>query len=50
MSFHHYLSGLVDESCRDVSEQYTEELPVFKSQSSTKSLLLSGLQNSSNAK
>ncbi|XP_015705557.1 centrosomal protein of 120 kDa isoform X1 [Coturnix japonica] len=34
-------AGLVDESCKDVNKQYTEELPVFRSQSSAKSLLLS---------
>lgn len=40
----------MDESCKDVNKQYTEELPVFKSQSNAKSLLFSGLENASNAK
>ncbi|XP_065600391.1 centrosomal protein of 120 kDa [Cyrtonyx montezumae] len=39
-------TGLVGESCKDVNKQYTEELPVFQSQSRAKSPLLSGLQNS----
>ncbi|OXB62419.1 hypothetical protein ASZ78_014020 [Callipepla squamata] len=39
-------TGLVDESCKDVNKQYTEEPPVFKSQSRGKSPLLPGLQNS----
>ncbi|OXB76039.1 UNVERIFIED_CONTAM: hypothetical protein H355_000299 [Colinus virginianus] len=39
-------TGLVNESCKDVNKQYTEELPVFKSQSRGKSPLLPGLQNS----
>ncbi|XP_068278588.1 centrosomal protein of 120 kDa isoform X3 [Nyctibius grandis] len=38
--------GLVAESCQEVNKQYTEELPVFKSQSRAKSPLLSDLQNS----
>ncbi|KAM6304354.1 centrosomal protein of 120 kDa isoform 3-T3 [Podargus strigoides] len=38
--------GLVAKSCQEVNKQYTEELPVFKSQSRAKSPLLSELQNS----
>ncbi|XP_072716506.1 centrosomal protein of 120 kDa isoform X2 [Ciconia boyciana] len=38
--------GLVAESCQEVNKQYTEELPVFKSESRAKSPLLSDLQNS----
>ncbi|KAM6289430.1 centrosomal protein of 120 kDa [Aegotheles albertisi] len=38
--------GLVAESCQEDSKQYTEELPVLKSQSRTKSPLLPHLQNS----
>ncbi|KAM6037043.1 centrosomal protein of 120 kDa isoform 1-T1 [Theristicus caerulescens] len=37
--------GLVAESCQEVHKQYTEELPVFKSESKEKSPLLSYLQN-----
>ncbi|XP_042729858.1 centrosomal protein of 120 kDa isoform X2 [Lagopus leucura] len=35
-------AGIVDDSCKDVNKQYTEELPVFKSQGNAKSLLFSG--------
>ncbi|XP_054041388.1 centrosomal protein of 120 kDa isoform X2 [Rissa tridactyla] len=38
--------GLVAESCQEANKQYTEELPVFKSQSRAKSPLVSDLQNS----
>ncbi|XP_042729851.1 centrosomal protein of 120 kDa isoform X1 [Lagopus leucura] len=34
-------AGIVDDSCKDVNKQYTEELPVFKSQGNAKSLLFS---------
>ncbi|KAM8792765.1 centrosomal protein of 120 kDa [Eudromia elegans] len=39
-------NGLVAESCKEVNKQYTEELPVCKSQCRAKSPLLSELQNS----